>query len=501
MNKYLFKEFFLNFLITFLITIFSFFNNKYFVSHLGYEELGFIKLIIQLTMYLGLAELGLGTASLYILYKPLIEQNESRINIIVSTIDNLYKKIAVSVFLIGIISSFFIQNLLKNDVKNTKLIWLIYVLGTSISYLTAKYTILLTADQKYINVRIIQGFTKMLSYVLQLIILIKFKSLLLYSLVFLLENILQIILYKKNYKKYYSYIKKVKNKEDSILKDTKKLIWHKISSVIVFNTDYIIISKFLSLSIVGVYSSYMMIIQSLGMLISIVLGIITPRIGQYISINNKNNIFKLWRRININFVFIGYVLSITTFYLINDFILIWLGKNFLFSKMTLILLLINFFINTTRWITEIFKNNLGYFNDIYTPILEALLNIILSIILVKKMGLNGVILGTMLTNILIIYLLKPMLVFKHCFNIKITKYLIILLRYLILILLSLVFTVIIVEKYELVNNIFTWKDWLFKSIKISIINLLVGFLIFLCDEDYRTNIINYLNKIRRINVK
>ena len=138
-----------------------------------------------------------------------------------------------------------------------------------------------------------------------------------------------VYIYKLHYKKCYNYIFKTKIKDKEIIKNLKNLFWHKIAVLIVFNTDLILISKFISLKLVGIYASYQMIIQMLQTIINIFLSVLRPKIGKYIAENSKENVFYYWKNLNILFLFISILFSLCTYYLINSFITLWLGKDFL----------------------------------------------------------------------------------------------------------------------------------------------------------------------------
>ncbi|MGL4862906.1 MAG: lipopolysaccharide biosynthesis protein [Cetobacterium sp.] len=483
-------EIIINLLITLSIGILTFIVNKYFANYMGARELGLMRLFTQMIAYLSLAELGLGTASTYALYKPLAEKNFERINVVVSTIEDIYKKIALFVLIVGLVLNPIIPFFIKDSslTKDIYLYWSLYVLNTSLSYGFAKYSVLFTANQEFEVVRIIQGISKIVSQGLQILILLKYQSFVGFISLLILENIIQYIFYKKYYKKKYLYIKKVKEREKSISKDLMNLFWHKIGALIVFNTDYIIISKFISLTMVGVYSSYMMIINIIGTLIGIVTNVITPKIGNFISKNNKENIFELWKRVNIVFIFIGFISTYMTYKLINPFIDLWLGKEYILASGTVFLIMINLFIQSTRVIVEIFKNGCGFFSDIHLPIIEGVINLILSLILVYYIGINGVIIGTIASNIIIILLIKPILVFKVCFNENWKSYLKILIEYLILGVLAIYISENLIIKFIDMKELKTWIDWIEKSIKLLLITTSVSFIIFSLNKEFRKNL-------------
>lgn len=482
-----------NLLITLAIGMTSFIVNKYFIKYLGTRELGLMKLFTQMIAYLNLVELGLGTASAYSLYKPLNENNIEKINVIISTIEDLYNKIFLCILILGLLVSPTISFFIKENIERFQdiyLYWILYVLNTALSYKLAKYNILFTANQEFKFVRIVQGGSKIIIQLLQILVLILYKSFLVYIALLIFENIIQYVFYRVHFRKKYLYIKKVKEREHKIVKDLLNLFWHKVASIIVFNTDFIIISKFISLTMVGIYSNYIMIINIISSLIGIVTNVLTPKIGNYISNHSTEQTFKLWKKININFIFISVVLTYVTYKLINQFILLWLKGDYLLSPVTVILIMINLFLLNTRVITEIFKNGYGFFSDIYLPIAEALINLVLSITLVNFFQIDGVIFGTVISNIVIILLAKPMLVFKNCFKKEPEKYLKILIEYLFLGTLTILLSEIIINSFFEIRINLTWISWILQAISITLISLSIGVLIFSFNEDFRENLKN-----------
>lgn len=488
MKKFI-EEVSINFIVTIIGTLLSFIVNKYFAFYLGVQNLGLMKLFTQLLAYLNLAEIGLASASTYALYKPLAEKNYKQINIVINTITSLYNKVFLFILLVGLLLNPIIPFFIKDKIidKNIYLYWSLYVISTALSYSFVKYSVLFTADQKFGFVRLIQGGSRIFCQILQIFVIIKLQSFLIFILLLILDNIIQYIFYKVHYKKYYSYIFKTEIKDKSITKNLKNLFWHKIAELIVFNTDLILISKFISLEIVGIYASYQMIIQMIMTIINIVLNVFRPKIGKFIAENNKKSIFNYWKNLNILFIEISIVFSFCTYKLINNFIILWLGKELILPKLTIFLIVVNLFVQSSRGIVDIFKSGSGFFDDIQLPISEAVINFILSIILVQYMGLSGVIIGTIASNILIISIAKPILVFKRCFDKGVKDYIKIYGNYLILIIISL-FVCDFILKFISLKIVNSWFDWIINGVIVGSLTFMTVFIVFLSNKDFRNNL-------------
>lgn len=489
------KDIILNFIITLLISLIGFIQNKYFVKYLGIELLGILKLFNQLFQYLNIVEMGIGSASAYALYKPLAEKNIDDISKIISTIKNIYNKIAIILFGLGLacipLLPFFMK--MDNFNKSIYLYWILFLINTISTYLYIKYVILFTADQQFIKVKFIQSSSKIFYQILQIIFLMRVSSLYIYIFLLLLDNLTQYIFFKIYYQRKYSYIYTTKERYSGIKSDIKNLFWHKIGGLIVFNTDLILISKLVSIEIVGIYASYMMVFQILKTIINILYSVLTPKIGKYIAQNDKENIYKSFKELNIVFILLGMMLIFPTFKLINVFIELWIGKEFTLENWTIVLICINYYIDLVRWILEAYKTGSGFFDDIQSPILESIINLVFSIILGIKYGLDGIIIGTIISNILVIMIYKPILVFKRCFDKGVKEYIKIYGNYLILLIISLILLNIATKPF-IRTDINTWIDWIIYTTTISVITGGVLFIVFLLNKEFRNIIKIYILK-------
>lgn len=499
MKNIFLKNVLINLIITLTIGVLSFIINKYFVLYLGVTTLGLMNLFTQLLVYVNLADMGLGTASTYALYRPLAERDYKKISIILNTMSNLYNKISIFILGIGLLFNFIIPFLIKENYfgKYIYMYWSLYVINTMLGYIFIKYNILFIADQKFGLVRLIQGGSRILCQLLQIFIIIKFQSFLGFILMLTLDSIIQFLLYRYYYKNYYArHIIKTALKDMSIVKNLKNLVWHKVGGMFVFNTDLILISKFISLEVVAIYSAYQMIEQVIITLYEIVLKVLSPTIGNFIASNSKENIIKKYKELEIIGLFFSINILFCTYKLINPFIKLWLGNKFIFDKFTLILILINLFIRIFRRIMSIFKDNHGFFDDIYLPISEAVINFIISLILIFYMGINGVIIGTVVSNIIIVVIAIPVLVFKRCFEKTIFDYIKLYGSYLILITISLITCNLITNLIEF-RQIFSWKEWILQAISIGIISFGLTFVIFLTNKDFKKFFKPIFNKVRK----
>lgn len=488
-NKNLLYSVIINLVVTILLSLLSFIINKKFSIYMGKENLGLMKLFTQLLAYINVIEIGIAPASTFALYKPLLNKNYEQISIVINTIKSLFNKISILILIIGISLNLGLNLIIKDIFFNriVYLYWSLYVINTSLSYKFITYNILFLADQKILLIKTIQGISKIISQIFQIIMIVKYQSFLYFIIFLFLDNILQYIFYKIYYKKYYSEILNFRtNKKDySIIKNLKNLFWHKISVVVIFNTDFIIISKFISLEIVAIYASYKMLTAVLSTILNTIIFVLKPKIGNFIVVNSKENIFNYWKKLNIIFLGIGIIFTFSFYKLANKFIFLWLGKEYIFNDITVIFIAINLFFECTRGMIDIFKEGSGFFDDIHLPISEAIINFMVSIILVQYLGVNGVIIGTIISNILIIYIARPILVFKRCFDKSFKVYIKIYVTYLILIMISLLSCNFISKFLLSIEEFNSWNDWIVGGILTSIASLIIVFIVFCSNEDFR----------------
>ena len=227
-----------------------------------------------------------------------------------------------------------------------------------------------------------------------------------------------------------------------------------------------------------------MIIQMVITILNIILNVLRPRIGKFIAEHNKEEIFSYFKKLNILFLGISIIFTFNAYKLIDKFIFLWLGEEFLLQNLTIILIMINLFIQSFRGILDIFKDGFGFYDDIQLPIAESIVNFFISIVLVQIIGLNGVIIGTICSNILVIFIAKPIIVFKRCFNKEISEYIKIYGDYLILLSISFISCNYIIELLNLKFSI-SWTNLLLEGSIIGSITFVIIFSILLSNKNFK----------------
>lgn len=482
-------------LITFSIVLLGFISRKVFIDYMGADFTGLMLLFVQLIGMINIAEMGVGTATASLLYKPLSDNDYSSVRKIVSSAAKIYKYISLSVFLIGVITGVIVYQSVQSvsEISGSQIFWLMYVTNTAASYLFAQYLILLTADQKYHSTRTIQGGVKIGCILTQLMVILFFRNFYIYILCETIALLIQYLLFSHKMKKEYSYLfdatfvpiddefKKVKDK-------IKNVFFHKIGGVLVFNTDYIIISKFLTLSAVTLYSSYMMIFQALVLIVNILGNSVTASVGDFLTKKCLKEKTRLWNSIIILFFYIATCITLITIITIVDFVRLWIGDVYIVSDITLYFMAFNLFVLISRISIDVLKNASGEFGDIYLPLIEGIINICISILLVNKIGLLGVVIGTAVSNLVIICLAKPMYLYRRVLKAKYKEYL----KSMILPA-TLAFTsiLIVISSKKMWGQPEDFIQWVANTLIASICIVITVTVVFLASEDFR----NVINKI------
>ena len=205
--------------------------------------------------------------------------------------------------------------------------------------------------------------------------------------------------------------------------NVKSLFLHNIGGYFVFGTDNLLVGSLINVATVGLYSNYNMIIGQLNGLITNVLYGIGSSVGNLIAIEEKEKVYEIFNIIYFISFWIYSVCSIALYNLIEPFIDWAFGKGLLLDKLTLIILLINFYLTGLRVVVNIFKSKAGIFApDKYVPLIEAIINLVSSLVLVKVMGLAGIFLGTTISTISIPIWTQSKIVYNKIFEKSVSEY-------------------------------------------------------------------------------
>ena len=414
-----------------------FFLRKIFLDALGSEFLGLAALFTSLIGLLSLAELGISSAIIYALYKPYAENDYEKVMGYVRYYTKFYQAVGIIIFISGIALLPFFPLLIKGDIDITdaRLYFLLTLASTVITYFfAAKFSLLIVAQEGY-RITIAQTVSVMLTALLQMAALYLYESFFLFLIIQLMINILYLLVLnvyiRKRFKWSLSKSGTIEKKEKRDLqKNIKALFIHKIGEFAVFGTDNLLISYYINIAAVGVYNSYYMVIGVATKMVQTAFSGITASIGNLLVEGGKEKIFAVHKKLFFFSFWIVSFLVISMFNTIQQFVLLWLGDSQFLDTFTISLILLNVYITLLRASVEKFKEAGGlYHQDQYAAILEAVVNLGFSILLVQYFGLPGIFLGTLISNITVVFWIKPRIVYKYIFQEKLRVYFIMYFKY------------------------------------------------------------------------
>lgn len=472
------------------ILLLGFITRKIFIVYLGKEILGLNSLYSNLLEFLNLADLGIGVAVQYQLYEPLVKKDNEKLSRILTASKRIYNTIGIIVLITGIIISFFIQYLIKNTnypIWYIQCAFLINVTGISLSYFFVHKRLFLQANEDLGLINIIDLTVKIVTVVISLITTMIFRNYFIYltinALYGVTSNLIVNYIFTKKHKEVKSNVKNIKNEVKELTANLKNVLPLKLSNYVYNSTDNVIISKVIGLSTVALYSNYMTIINGI-MGIEYLLGnVITASFGKIIK--EVENVSKIFRYFNI-YEYVQFI--ITSFCVVclallgNSFINLWVGSEFIIEKTAFIVLVIDFFIHSMYQPAYVMYGATGSFkNDKFITLISAIMNIIISIILVNFIGLAGVILGTLITDIYI-WIVRTYQMVKKYFNQNYTVYILKIFKYVISTLISLFIAMFVCEKIH-INYLLC--ELIIKGIICLIISIIVNYISTFNSEEFR----------------
>lgn len=468
-----------------MTSILAFVNRSIFIYTLGNTYLGLNGLFSDLLTLLSLAELGVGTAITYSMYKPVAENDERKVSALLNLYGKIYTVIGVVVTILGLaltpFLSFFISDL-PLELDNLHVIYLLYLLNTSLSYFFVYKQSMLIATQRIDITSKIQMIVTLLQNIVQILVLLLFRNFIMYLLVQVVSVVCTNICISRYVDINYSYIKYYKKEKvdestkKEIFKNISAMFFSKISSAIVTSTDNILISKYVSTIVLGYYSNYLLFINLIRQVTSRVFSSLTGSIGNLLAIESNEKSYDIFKKVFfINFWIVG-LCSTMLYILVNPLISIWIGESYKLNQGIVFMICLNLYLRLIRNTFLTFIDTYGLFKEMkWKCVFEAVINLIASLIYLKvfKLGLIGVLIGTFTSNLLTNFWFEPYVLYRSKFKQSLINYFKVFFKYLFVVLLTGLFTGI------LCNIDFTdieFLNLLFKSL-VSLISINMCYLL------------------------
>lgn len=484
-----------------LLLLGSILVRRFLIQYIGNEANGLSSLYISIIGFLTVAELGVGEAIIFCMYKPIVEGDKDKVAALYTLFKKLYSVVGGIIFLAGLIVMFFLPQLAKDYSTiniNIYLTFFLTLVSVVLTYAySAKISLLNAYKNNYIATTIVSCGT-LLEDVLKIGAIVVTRSFSAYLLCGIIAVLVQWIVTNIVTNREYHDImhkKAVVDIEDrkQIISNIKAMFMHKIGAVLVNTTDSAIISAFIGVVVLGKYTNYTTIMTSMTGLLGLFFYPLTSVIGHVFVSSSKeemNRYFYFFYGFN---YILGTVFCLGYYAVIDNVITLCFGNNLELSRDVAFVITINYFIQFLRTSTLMFRSSTGtFYYDRWKPLIEGIVNLVLSIALVKVVGMTGVIVATIITNLLINDIVEPYVVFKHALERKPTRYYIMNYSYILLFAVSM----LAIQGISVVNDNIFIEFVLNGSIAVAV-SIIPCLLMVITNGNFRSILCTYMKRIRK----
>ena len=411
-------------LLLFLIQVLiGFYSRKVFLDHLGDEVIGLNTTLGNILGFLNLAELGIGIAMATSLYQPIHDQDRHTIREILGVQGFLYKRIALLLCLLSIpiiIALPFIFPSTECGIAYVYVAYIVFLSGSIFGYLWNYRQVLIQADQKNYKLMPWVHGLRYVKILLQIYVLIFFSwGIWGWIIIEFIGNVATVLAINYVMRKEYPWLYAEKtptsdliHKYHGLIVKTKQVFVHKIALFVIEQTAPLIIYAFVSLTMVTFYGNYMILIGYVVTLMNVVFEGMGASIGNLVAEKNRAHTLDVFWELFTSRIWIAGIACYGLYLFIGPFITLWIGSRYLLGETTLLLLVTTMFIRITRSVVDSFKNAYQLFADVWAPIAEAAIHLGGAILLGYFWGLNGILLGGILSQIIIVLIWKPYYTFR-----------------------------------------------------------------------------------------
>lgn len=400
------------------------FSRRYLVNYLGTELNGVYSLFISILGFISVAEMGVGSAIVFSLYKPIVDKDKDKVSALYYLYRRIYRIVLIVIFTAGLIIMPFLKYIAKDYVLNLEvyLSFFVFLFSTCITYLFAHKSSFINAQMDNYVIVGIRSIIQIIEYVVQIIILVFTRSFFFFVVVTLFSNTLQgviiSLIFNNKYKNQINQNRFLGQKTKQEIKNkTKAMFYHKIGGLFVNTADSIIISSFISVLFLGIYSNYVLIVNSMIGVLSLVFTTMTTTLGQTYAKFSKDLFYKKYKKAYLLNYIMALVFFLGFYAISNDLITIIFNNNVVLEDEIVFVLTVNYFIQFMRYSNLGFKDASGvFYNDRHKPLIEGATNIILSLIFVHIWGIVGILAATIITNLFITHIIEPYVLYKYAFN-------------------------------------------------------------------------------------
>lgn len=418
-----------NFINQILTLLLSFVSRTVFIWGLGASYLGINGLFSDVLGLLSMADLGFNTAMVYSFYKPLAENDYLKMAGLITFYKKVYTFIAVGVSVVGIALVPALPYLinLETDIPNVTLYYLLSLANIVFSYLFVYKTSILSADQKNYKITRITIVVNVIRSIVQIMAIIIWKDYTIYLILGCISVLINNIIASHIATKEYPFIKEkvelTMKEKRNIFSNIGSVFLYKVSSVLLNATDNLLISIIIGTLAVGYYSNYLMLQNKISLFYTLIFTSLTASIGNLIVKENSKKRYEIFScEQSISFIVCGVVIPGYTL-LVNDLIKIWLGEEYVLSMLVVIASGLNMYLACVLQPLWSYREATGlYRRTKWVMVICALVNLILSVILGRLIGLAGILFASALSRLCTYIWYEPKILFREYFELSPFKY-------------------------------------------------------------------------------
>lgn len=401
-----------------------------FIATLGKEYLGINGLFSDILTMLSLSELGLDTAINFKLYKPLSENDVPRLRVLMKFYKNAYHVIGIVILLLGVLLIPFLPILIKDYDSvsalgiNPVLVFCLFLSHSASSYLFFAYKgAILKADQQEYIISLVNLISQLVLITFQIVSLIVFKDFILYTIlsivVSVLANLTSTIITKKKYKNVFIKTgdKMSKEEKKDLFKDLGATFVYKANGIVLKATDNLVLSAFIGIAIVGIYSNYLLIYTTIKTLLAKFFSAVKASMGNLYAKESIEKRYAFFEVTNyLTFILYG-TAAVGIAVCADELLTVWLGTSFIIPAPFSVLIGIEVLFAGIKTSLGQIRNVTGAFRQMwFRPLLGVVINLTVSIVLVQFMGIYGVIIGTIVADITTNFAVDPTVIHKFSFE-------------------------------------------------------------------------------------
>ena len=419
-----------------LLLLSALYVRRLLILYIGNDVNGLNSLYTSIIGMLALAELGIGSAMTYSMYKPIVDSDERQVSALYQLYKRLYRMIGAVIFIGGLIVLPFLPKLISDYEEitiNVYIPFLLTLISVVLTYLYGAKTSLIQAHKNnYITTGIVT-IASLIRFVLQIITILIWQSFTIYLFCQIIETLIIWLLTELVVRKLYSGIITEpgrdldKGTKAEITKNIKAMFMHKVGTVLVNTIDSLIISAFIGVVILGKYSNYTLIISVIAGTITLFFTPLTSVVGHLCAAGDVRETKRWFERFYSLNYFLGVIFFLGYYAVIDPMIRVLFGSGLEVSRSIVFIITLNQFTTFMRKTALLFRDASGaFYYDRWKPIGEGIVNLVLSLLFVQifpeDLRIVGVIVATIITTLFICHIVDPYVVFKYAFKMPVREY-------------------------------------------------------------------------------